>query len=77
MLNIHQDDVDDNEVIKAKYYKTFALRFILQHQLSPLVKSKYMMSGMRDIEVKADKLCIVIIAVINNISLTTDDDTLQ
>ena len=37
----------------------------------------YMMSGMRDIEVKADKLCIVIIAVINYFSLTTDDDTLQ
>ena len=64
---------------KKKYYKTFALWFILQHQLSLLVKSKYMymMSGMRDIEVKADKLCIVIIAVINYFSLITDDDTLQ
>ena len=36
-----------------------------------------MMSGMRDIEVKADKLCIVIIAVINYFSIITDDDTLQ
>ena len=36
-----------------------------------------MMSGMPDIEVKADKLCIAIIAVINYLSLITDDDTLQ
>ena len=36
-----------------------------------------MMLGLRDIEVKADKLCIAIIAVFNYFSLFTDHDTLQ